>query len=59
MLLLYIAHVIIHGMWKFKIDPDTASIPYLTALGDLLGTSFLLLAFMFIRSIGYKYGLQD
>jgi solute carrier family 41 len=55
MLLLFIAHVMIHAMWKYKIDPDSSSIPYLTALGDLLGSSFLLLAFMFLRKIGREY----
>jgi len=54
-LLLFIAHVIIHAMWKYKIDPDSSSIPYLTALGDLIGSSLLMLAFVFLRSIGHKY----
>ncbi|XP_049537664.1 solute carrier family 41 member 1 isoform X1 [Anopheles darlingi] len=56
MLLLYIAHVIIHLMWNWKIDPDNSAIPYLTALGDLLGSSFLMVAFLFLRSIGAPYG---
>lgn len=56
MLLLYIAHVIIHAMWKWKIDPDNSAIPYLTALGDLLGSSLLALAFLFLQSIGHPYG---
>lgn len=55
MSLLIIAHVIIHAMWKFKIDPDSSSIPYLTALGDLLGSSLLLGAFIFLRHIGHEY----
>lgn len=55
-LLLYMAHVIIHAMWKFKIDPDNSAIPYLTALGDLLGSSLLFLAFAFLTSIGQNYG---
>jgi solute carrier family 41 len=59
MLLLFIAHVMIHAMWKFKIDPDSSSIPYLTALGDLLGSSFLLLAFMFLSKIGHQYEVRD
>ena len=29
-------------------DPDNISIPYLTALGDLLGTGFLALGFRLI-----------
>ncbi|XP_055642777.1 solute carrier family 41 member 1 isoform X2 [Toxorhynchites rutilus septentrionalis] len=56
MLLLYIAHVIIHAMWKWKIDPDNSAIPYLTALGDLLGSSFLALAFLFLQGVGHPYG---
>ena len=55
MLLLYIAHIIIHAMWRYKIDPDSSSIPYLTALGDLFGSSLLLLAFMFLRYVGREY----
>lgn len=55
MLLLFIAHVMIHAMWRHKIDPDSSSIPYCTALGDLLGSSLLLLAFMFLRYIGHEY----
>lgn len=54
-LLLYIAHVIIHAMWKFKIDPDTSSIPYLTALGDLFGSTLLLGSFAFLRFISHEY----
>lgn len=55
MLLLYIAHIIIHAMWKYKIDPDNSAIPYLTALGDLLGSSLLALAFLFLKSINREY----
>jgi hypothetical protein len=55
MLLLFIAHVIIHAMWRFKIDPDTSAIPYLTALGDLFGSSLLLGAFAFLRFVGHEY----
>ncbi|XP_036234416.1 solute carrier family 41 member 1 isoform X1 [Bactrocera oleae] len=58
MLLLYIAHVIVHAMWKWKIDPDNSSIPYLTALGDLLGSSLLALSFFFLLSINQEYGTE-
>ncbi|GAB0088411.1 hypothetical protein DMENIID0001_028160 [Sergentomyia squamirostris] len=54
-MLLYVAHIIIHAMWRWKIDPDNSSIPYLTALGDLSGTSLLLIAFIFLTSIGRPY----
>jgi solute carrier family 41 len=43
-------------MWKWKIDPDNATIPYLTSLGDLLGSSLLALAFLFLQNIGHPYG---
>lgn len=54
-LLLYVAHLLVHTMWRFKIDPDNASIPYLTALGDLSGTCLLYLAFSFLHAIGQDY----
>lgn len=55
MILLYIAHLMVHTMWKHKMDPDNSAIPYLTALGDLIGSSLLLLAFMFLRFIQHEY----
>lgn len=51
-LLLYTAHCLVYWMWVKYIDPDNSAIPYLTALGDLLGTALLALAFMFLYSIG-------
>lgn len=55
MLLLYIAHILIHTMWKYKIDPDNSAIPYMTALGDLMGTSLLLVAFMLLKYMKQEY----
>lgn len=57
--LLYIAHVMIHIMWKNKIDPDNAAIPFLTALGDLFGSCFLAIAFAFMISLGKPYIADD
>ncbi|XP_059612634.1 solute carrier family 41 member 1-like [Phlebotomus argentipes] len=54
-MLLFVAHIIIHAMWRWKIDPDNSSIPYLTALGDLSGSSLLLVAFIFLTAIGRPY----
>lgn len=45
----------IHVMWKYKIDPDNSAIPYLTALGDLFGSSLLAIAFLFMSAIGHPY----
>uniref|UniRef100_A0A8D3CC08 Solute carrier family 41 member n=1 Tax=Scophthalmus maximus TaxID=52904 RepID=A0A8D3CC08_SCOMX len=36
--LLCIADYLVHWLWRRCKDPDSYSIPYLTALGDLLGT---------------------
>uniref|UniRef100_A0A8C9YM03 Solute carrier family 41 member n=1 Tax=Sander lucioperca TaxID=283035 RepID=A0A8C9YM03_SANLU len=44
-ILLYLADWLVHWMWGRGMDPDNFSIPYLTALGDLLGTGFLALCF--------------
>ncbi|XP_048000299.1 solute carrier family 41 member 2-like isoform X2 [Leguminivora glycinivorella] len=57
MVLLYMAYVLIHLMWKRKKDPDNAAIPYLTALGDLLGSVFLGMAFVTLAAIGKDYGV--
>ncbi|XP_034393548.1 solute carrier family 41 member 1 [Cyclopterus lumpus] len=53
-ILLYFADLIIRMMWRRRLDPDNFSIPYLTALGDLLGTGFLALCF---RSVSLVQGL--
>ena len=59
MILLFICQWLVALMWLWRQvsilfpflylcsiqNPDNAAIPYLTALGDLLGTSFLYLAF--------------
>jgi solute carrier family 41 len=50
-LLLYICQWIVALMWHNRIDPDNAAIPYLTALGDLLGTTLLYAAFSFLSYI--------
>ncbi|KAM4721205.1 solute carrier family 41 member 1-like [Rhinophrynus dorsalis] len=47
-ILLYIADLIVRFMWRRGLDPDNFSIPYLTALGDLLGTGFLAVCFRLV-----------
>ncbi|KAM6979690.1 solute carrier family 41 member 1-like [Aplochiton taeniatus] len=51
-ILLYAADLMIRWMWRRGIDPDNFSIPYLTALGDLLGTGFLALCFRAVLLFG-------
>ncbi|KAL4226864.1 hypothetical protein ACF0H5_014843 [Mactra antiquata] len=50
--LLYIANWMVHFIWKLGDDPDNVAIPYLTALGDLLGTGLLAIAFHILFLIG-------
>jgi hypothetical protein len=40
--------------WKLKKNPDNVCIPYLTAMGDLLGVTFLLLAMHMVYLTGNK-----
>ena len=53
-ILLHTAHWLIHWFWHLSVNPDDSSIPYLTALGDLLGGGLLWLAFEFLYMIGDK-----
>jgi len=50
--LLYLAQFLVYWMWKRGTDPDNAAIPYLTAIGDLVGTSLLALAFILLEVMG-------
>ncbi|XP_056414003.1 solute carrier family 41 member 1 isoform X2 [Hyla sarda] len=52
LVLLYLADWMVHWMWSRGMDPDNFSIPYLTALGDLLGTGLLALSFYVLWLIG-------
>lgn len=45
-ILLYVANWLVHFLWRRGNDPDNFSIPYLTAIGDLLGTILLALTFL-------------
>jgi len=50
--LLYICQLMVYWMWSRGTDPDNAAIPYLTAIGDLVGTSLLAAAFITLEQIG-------
>jgi len=52
--LLHTANWLINWMWTRHVDPDNSAIPYLTALGDLLGGLLLFVAFMILYAIGDK-----
>lgn len=40
-ILLHMARVLVYVLWTHKVDPDDAAIPFLTAMGDLLGSGLL------------------
>ncbi|CAF0932493.1 unnamed protein product [Adineta steineri] len=47
-ILLYIAQWLVIFVWRHERDPDNVCIPYLTAIGDLLGTALLTCVFLLI-----------
>ncbi|XP_059165541.1 solute carrier family 41 member 1-like isoform X2 [Physella acuta] len=51
-LLIYIATWLVPVIWVLGSDPDNVAIPYLTALGDLLGTALLAAAFHLLFLLG-------
>jgi len=58
--LLYLCQILVYWMWSKGTDPDNAAIPYLTAIGDLLGTAFLALSFMILSfsEDGFLEGIE-
>jgi len=44
-ILLLICYWLVHFAWRRNKNPDNICIPYLTAIGDLLGTAFLAICF--------------
>lgn len=51
-ILLYVARVLVYALWSRGTDPDNAAIPFLTALGDLLGGGLLALVYWVLDLIG-------
>lgn len=46
------AHGIVNVLWRSGINPDNAAIPYVTSLGDLVGTTCLTVAFVVLQLLG-------
>jgi solute carrier family 41 len=51
-ILLLVADWMVHFIWKHGYDPDNIVIPFMTALGDLLGTGLLSLGFLAMWYVG-------
>ncbi|KAK7871361.1 hypothetical protein R5R35_006072 [Gryllus longicercus] len=56
-ILLYVAYILTYFFWKRHTDPDNSTIPYLTALGDLLGIGLLGISFEFLSWVGDDYAI--
>ncbi|XP_040484281.1 solute carrier family 41 member 3 isoform X2 [Ursus americanus] len=57
-ILLYLAEVMVRLTWHQALDPDNHCIPYLTGLGDLLGTGLLTLCFLMNWLLRSEAGLD-
>ncbi|XP_021550747.1 solute carrier family 41 member 3 isoform X1 [Neomonachus schauinslandi] len=57
-ILLYLAEVMVRLTWHQALDPDNHCIPYLTGLGDLLGTGLLTLCFLINWLLRSEAGLD-
>ncbi|XP_012498477.1 PREDICTED: solute carrier family 41 member 3-like, partial [Propithecus coquereli] len=57
-ILLYLAEVMVRLAWHHSLDPDNHCIPYLTGLGDLLGTGLLALCFLADRLLWSTFELD-
>ena len=51
-ILLLVADWLVHFIWRRGYDPDNIAIPFLTALGDLLGTGLLSIGFLIMWYVG-------
>nr|XP_016940155.1 solute carrier family 41 member 1-like [Drosophila suzukii] len=59
LMLLWLAHALVHLLWRRKIDPDSAAIPYLTAVRDSLSTSLLAAMFHLLRRAKEEYETRN
>ncbi|KAH8293450.1 hypothetical protein KR054_000622 [Drosophila jambulina] len=59
LILLWLAHILVHSLWSYKIDPDSAAIPYLTAVGDSLGTGLLAIMFHLLRLAKHEFQIAS
>jgi len=51
-ILLVFAHGLVGNLWRKGVDPDCAAIPYVTSVGDLVGTTCLACAFGILTLLG-------
>ncbi|XP_064489718.1 solute carrier family 41 member 3-like [Ornithodoros turicata] len=49
--LLMMSRTLVYWLWWWKIDPDNAAIPFITAAGDFTGTGLLTVAFFILAAV--------
>eukprot|EP00927_Polykrikos_kofoidii_P019449 TRINITY_DN19093_c0_g1_i1.p1 TRINITY_DN19093_c0_g1~~TRINITY_DN19093_c0_g1_i1.p1 ORF type:complete len:460 (-),score=62.11 TRINITY_DN19093_c0_g1_i1:259-1638(-) len=57
--LVLLASGLVPLLWKLGVDPDTSAIPYLTAVGDIVGTCLLIVAFWSLQELGGQVWLPS
>jgi len=58
-ILLFSCVHLVHWQWKRGIDPDSAAVPYLAALGDFCGSALLLGTFALLAFLDKEEGIED
>merc|ERR550519_982622 len=58
-ILIQISQMMVHWFWSKGWDPDSSAIPYLTALGDLLGVSLLTATCFLLQWLGDDYVIGE
>merc|ERR1712032_1026958 len=58
-LLLYVCLHLVYFQWRRGTDPDSAAVPYLTAIGDLCGTALLAITFWLLSVVDEATGVED
>lgn len=51
-ILLYLSRSLVYWLWWWRVDPDNAAIPFITAAGDFTGTGLLTVAFFALDAVG-------
>jgi solute carrier family 41 len=47
--MLLMAKVMTMSFWRWRCDPDSCTLPYLTSIGDVIGTVLLVIGFKLIN----------
>lgn len=51
LILIQISYTLVHFLWVKGFNPDNTALPFLTALGDLIGSALLAVAFLVVLNL--------